>query len=85
MTGRLNSDTSNTVFQIISQMDRIVIRLHQYGISPEDIAMIVNSSEEMINARIRRIEKTLDEFGSFVAMDREKPGMGKSSGRNLWK
>lgn len=52
----------NTALQIISQTDRIILRLHRFGMPAKDIAVVVDSTEAAIHNRISRIKKTLSEF-----------------------
>lgn len=52
----------NTALQIVSQIDRIILRLHRFGMPAKDIAIIVDSTEAAIHNRISRIKKTLCEF-----------------------
>ncbi len=64
---RLESDvldkiTLNTALQVVSQIDRIILRLHRFGMSAKDIGVIVDSTEAAIHNRISRIKKTLSEF-----------------------
>ncbi len=52
----------NTALQVVSQTDRIILRLHRFGMPAKDIAVIVDSTEAAIHNRISRIKKTLSDF-----------------------
>jgi RNA polymerase sigma factor (sigma-70 family) len=52
----------NTALQVVSQTDRIILRLHRFGMPAKDIAVVVDSTEAAIHNRISRIKKTLSEF-----------------------
>ena len=45
--------------QLFTPVDRIIIKLYRYGLSSEDIAIIVNGTEKMVKYKISRIKKTL--------------------------
>ncbi len=43
------------------EIDRIVYRLHRYGLSDKEIAMVVNTTEKAVKCRISETGKLLDE------------------------
>ncbi len=55
----------NTALQVIPQIDRIILRLHRFGMPAKDIAVVADSTEAAIHNRISRIKKTLSEFIDF--------------------
>jgi len=55
----------NTALQVVSQTDRIILRLHRFGMPAKDIAVVVDSTEAAIHNRISRIKKTLSEFVDY--------------------
>ncbi len=58
----LNKVTVDSALQVISHIDRIVIKLYRLGVPAKDIGLIIDSSEAAVNNRISRIKKTLSEF-----------------------
>ncbi len=46
----------------ISQLDQIVFKLHRFGLSSKDIAMIIDSTEPSVNNRISKIRKKMRAF-----------------------
>jgi len=52
----------DTALQVVSQTDRIVFKLHRFGLPSKDIADIIDSSEASVNNRISKIKKILNEF-----------------------
>ncbi|MCP4107492.1 MAG: sigma-70 family RNA polymerase sigma factor [Desulfobacteraceae bacterium] len=52
----------NTALQNITQMDRIVFKLHRFGMPSKAIADIIDSTEASVNNRISKIRKKLNEF-----------------------
>ncbi len=54
------------LLQVIPESDRIIIRLHSYGLSSEDIAFVVSSTAEEVETKIETIKQTLNEFEPFL-------------------
>lgn len=46
----------------LSQIDQIAFKLHRFGLSSKDIAMIMDSSEASVNNRISKIRKKMRIF-----------------------
>ena len=46
----------------IPQLDQIVFKLHRFGLSSKDIAMIIDSSEPSVNNRVSKIRKKLKDY-----------------------
>lgn len=76
MTGNIEMDTEmgtdfskimkSPLLQVIPESDRIIIRLHSYGLSGEDIAFVVSSTPEEVEHKIECIKQTLNEFEPFL-------------------
>ncbi len=62
----MNKLSVNEVLQVIPAIDRIIFKLHGYGLSSKDIAVVVNSNEDMVNSKIFTIKKTLNEFMDYM-------------------
>ncbi len=56
----------NPLLQVVSELDRIIIKLHFYGLTVLDIAMVVNAPEAAISERIERIKAKLKDFQKFL-------------------
>ncbi len=59
---KLGGISFDEAIQMISQVDRIIIKLYQYGMAPGDIAFIVNNTEKMVNYKISRIKQNMEEI-----------------------
>lgn len=56
----------NEVLQVIPAIDRIIFKLHGYGLSSKDIAVVVSSNEDTVNSKIFTVKKTLNEFMDYM-------------------
>ncbi|MCP4104357.1 MAG: hypothetical protein GY749_02295 [Desulfobacteraceae bacterium] len=56
----------NEVLQVIPAIDRIIFKLHGYGLSSKDIAVVVNSTEDAVNTKIFTVQRTLNEFVDYM-------------------
>ena len=66
MNEHMDKFAGNGVLLLIPAMDRIIFKLHGYGLSSRDIAVVVNSTEESIDDKLSLIKKTLNEFMEYA-------------------
>jgi hypothetical protein len=59
--------TDDPVLQVIPEMDRIIVRMRAFGLSPEEIALVTDSTPGAVDEKLSGIEKTLNEFKSFLS------------------
>jgi len=55
------------VLQVIPEMDRILIRMRAFGLSVEEIALVVGDAPEDVDANLSKIERKISEFKSFAS------------------
>jgi DNA-directed RNA polymerase specialized sigma24 family protein len=54
------------VLQVIPEMDRIIVRMRAFGLSPEEIALVTGSTPGAVDEKLSGIEKRLNEFKSLM-------------------
>jgi hypothetical protein len=55
------------VLQVIPEMDRILIRMRAFGLSVEEIALVMGSDPEDVDAKLSEIEQNICQFKSFAS------------------
>lgn len=58
----LDEVSLNAALSILTKADRIIFKLHRYGLSARDIAKVMNSTEGAVNNKIYRIKKNLKKY-----------------------
>lgn len=58
----LNRVTLDEALKIISETESVILKLHRYGMSSKDIAVVVDSTQASINNRISKIRKKLRNY-----------------------
>jgi len=56
----------DVALQIIPQLERIIFKLYCYGLSLEDIAMVVDRKESDIMKKISKTREILKDFSDYV-------------------